>query len=472
MAKNASSSATTTASKPKPKPKASIPSSNWLALQKTLPRKRDRVDSSQDSDVPRKRRKLSPSSRETLDRDVPTKQKLTSVVKQTSIATSVKSKAGTVAGDATASDADPGMKNGESVAALRRMIRGEVEFTEVQSQPGKYLAMDCEMVGVGPEGAESSLARVSLVNFHGAVQLDVFVRQRERVVDYRTEFSGVRESDMVNAQPFTVIQTRVASLLKDRILIGHAVHNDLRALLLAHPHSATRDTQLYAHRAGTVKNKRVALRKLVEQELGVRIQEGEHSSVVDARATMAVWRLNRREWEKGAPRVSVKGRVGTKGDEGGGVGGGDAEDEDGDEEWEDDAGDDDDDGRDEDEDQEDRTALPRNNSNASKLKPAPKLATPSVPKHKPATAPQPKSQTKTKPSSFPGGGRKGVSSGLSTVVRHHQKQPRRGTRVEGGVRVRVSGGGGGADARGGKGEGGGAGQWWKELGGSKGSMRL
>ena len=64
-------------------------------------------------------------------------------------------------------------------------------------RPGKYLALDCEMVGVGIEGTESSLARVSLVNYYGAIQLDEFVRQRERVVDYRTQFSGIRESDMV-----------------------------------------------------------------------------------------------------------------------------------------------------------------------------------------------------------------------------------------------------------------------------------
>ena len=54
------------------------------------------------------------------------------------------------------------------------------------------------MVGVGPNGSESSLARVSLVNFHGAVILDEFVRQRERVTDYRTLVSGVRETDMIN----------------------------------------------------------------------------------------------------------------------------------------------------------------------------------------------------------------------------------------------------------------------------------
>jgi RNA exonuclease 4 len=117
------------------------------------------------------------------------------------------------------------------------------------------------------------LARVSLVNFHGAVQLDEFVRPRERVVDYRTDFSGVREGDMVNgvssssctltlhtcetslmlipAKPFEAVQTRVSAVLKDRILVGHAVHNDLKALLLSHPHTATRDTQVCSHWASS-----------------------------------------------------------------------------------------------------------------------------------------------------------------------------------------------------------------------------
>ena len=64
-------------------------------------------------------------------------------------------------------------------------------------RPGRYLALDCEMVGVGIDGSESSLARVSIVNFYGAVLMDEFVRQRERVVDYRMQFSGVRERDLI-----------------------------------------------------------------------------------------------------------------------------------------------------------------------------------------------------------------------------------------------------------------------------------
>jgi RNA exonuclease 4 len=53
------------------------------------------------------------------------------------------------------------------------------------------------MVGVGIDGSESSLARVSLVNYHGVVQLDEYVKQREKVVDYRTRYSGIRDVDMV-----------------------------------------------------------------------------------------------------------------------------------------------------------------------------------------------------------------------------------------------------------------------------------
>ena len=72
----------------------------------------------------------------------------------------------------------------------------ELRKTNYLQRPGRYVALDCEMVGVGIDGQESSLARVSVVNYNGAVQLDEIVKQRERVVDYRTEWSGIRPGDM------------------------------------------------------------------------------------------------------------------------------------------------------------------------------------------------------------------------------------------------------------------------------------
>src|SRR5579871_6511804 len=59
-------------------------------------------------------------------------------------------------------------------------------------RPGRYVAIDCEMVGTGPEGTEDMLARVSIVNFFGQVLLDAYVRPSGRVTDWRTKFSGIR----------------------------------------------------------------------------------------------------------------------------------------------------------------------------------------------------------------------------------------------------------------------------------------
>lgn len=61
------------------------------------------------------------------------------------------------------------------------------------------------MVGVGINGAESSLARVSVVNYYGVVELDEFVHQKEHVVDFRTQWSGIRPKDIVKGMFFTRI---------------------------------------------------------------------------------------------------------------------------------------------------------------------------------------------------------------------------------------------------------------------------
>ncbi|KAI5475069.1 hypothetical protein MNV49_002061 [Pseudohyphozyma bogoriensis] len=166
-----------------------------------------------------------------------------------------------------------------------------------QAEPGQYLAIDCEMVGVGPEGSESTLARVSIVNYHGVVMLDRFVRQRELVTDYRTWVSGIREEDLRNAPTFAEVQKEVAELIKGRILIGHAISNDTQVLLLSHPWTMTRDTAKYPPLQGLARTKKPGLKTLAKLCLGVDIQAGEHSSVDDARATMAIYRSQKTAWE-------------------------------------------------------------------------------------------------------------------------------------------------------------------------------
>jgi len=163
---------------------------------------------------------------------------------------------------------------------------------------GKYVAMDCEMVGVGPEGKESALARVSIVNYYGNVILDKFVLPREKVVDYRTHVSGITKEILKDAEPFLDVQKEVDDILKDKIVVGHALQHDFGALLLDHPYKLVRDTSHYKPFRKITNGRTPSLKKLTKVILGLDVQGGEHSSVEDAQATMLLYRKVRNEWEK------------------------------------------------------------------------------------------------------------------------------------------------------------------------------
>ena len=169
-----------------------------------------------------------------------------------------------------------------------------------QAKVGRYISLDCEMVGCGqpPPNERSQLARVSIVNFHGHVILDTFVRPLEPVTDWRTAISGVRPSDMATAIPFDSAREQVRELLRGRILVGHSVHNDLTVLGLNHPRRDIRDTAKFSvlrEKYGC--GRTPALRVLSLEILGLEIQKGEHSSTTDARVCMLIYKRFRTEFE-------------------------------------------------------------------------------------------------------------------------------------------------------------------------------
>ncbi|KAI6204801.1 RNA exonuclease 4 [Aphelenchoides besseyi] len=135
-------------------------------------------------------------------------------------------------------------------------------------------AIDCEYVGVGFNGAEDHLARVSIVNEKGGTIYDKYVKPRETIVDYRTHVSGIREGHLVNGAAFSQVQQEVHKLLANKIVVGHAVHNDFRLL--------------------------------AEKLLGISIQQGEHDSLVDARTALRLYILHRKSWDNTVKQVKRK----------------------------------------------------------------------------------------------------------------------------------------------------------------------
>jgi|EP01046_Picozoa_sp_COSAG06_P021175 RNA exonuclease 4 len=160
------------------------------------------------------------------------------------------------------------------------------------------VACDCEMVGVGPGGKRSMLARVALVDGMGRTIYDKHVRAVEKVTDYRTEVSGIKPFHVRKengALPFPQVQREVAGLLEGRLLIGHAVHHDLKSMMLEHPRSQLRDTSLYPPLRS--KDGRPRSLKHLAAEIGLSIQSGSHSPVEDALSTLKVYASVSKKWE-------------------------------------------------------------------------------------------------------------------------------------------------------------------------------
>lgn len=159
----------------------------------------------------------------------------------------------------------------------------------------KVVAVDCEMVA--DENDRDMLARVSLVNFKLECIYDEFVKTQSPVVDYRTRFSGIRPADLEKGKDFNTVRSEVKNLIFNRILVGHALSNDFNVLRINHHKKLIRDTSRYEPFKKLSDNKTPALKKLAKEILNENIQEGEHSSVEDAKTAMKLYKKFRKEWE-------------------------------------------------------------------------------------------------------------------------------------------------------------------------------
>ena len=191
---------------------------------------------------------------------------------------------------------------------------------EEKPQPGTPLALDTEFVDlekaeidVKADGSQeivrpnrSGLARVSVLRGSGISEgvpfIDDYITIREPIVDYVTQYSGIKPGDLDprtsehNLVPLKVAYKKLWLLLNlGCVFVGHGLASDFRKINIQVPKSQTVDTQyLFFHPS---KNRRLSLRYLAWAVFKEYIQEEPipdtvqgHDSIEDARMALRLWK--------------------------------------------------------------------------------------------------------------------------------------------------------------------------------------
>ncbi|KAJ5399712.1 hypothetical protein N7465_010201 [Penicillium sp. CMV-2018d] len=191
---------------------------------------------------------------------------------------------------------------------------------EEMPQPGTPVALDTEFVDlekaeidVKADGSQemvrpnkSGLARVSVLRGVGVQEgvpfIDDYITIREPIVDYVTQYSGIKPGDLDprtsehNLVPLKVAYKKLWLLLNlGCVFVGHGLASDFRKINIQVPKAQTVDTQYLFFHPG--KNRRLSLRYLAWAVFKEHIQEEPapdtvqgHDSIEDARMALRLWK--------------------------------------------------------------------------------------------------------------------------------------------------------------------------------------
>ncbi|KAJ7048059.1 hypothetical protein C8F01DRAFT_519389 [Mycena amicta] len=167
--------------------------------------------------------------------------------------------------------------------------------------PEQIVSVSTVCVGVGPGGTTSMIARVVVVNFQGETILDKFVVPTIAVVDYRAAQTGISAWHLCSKDsiPFNVLQSTMAKLLREKVVVGHSIWEHLSVLGMPHPAVATRDVALYQPFRNALRspNQIIGLQTLCWQLMRRRCGEGLVDPAENARAAMDLYRSHAKQWE-------------------------------------------------------------------------------------------------------------------------------------------------------------------------------